>query len=111
MGQQSALPQVSVKIQGDSVQNGLCRNQQLLHFSNRSGPASFRAGMLALLGDLEVGGLHYLASCPSWLVGSRGRGWPLMSAAQVSSRWIDGGKGGHPDHSAVMRGRLECGYL
>ena len=67
--------------------------------------------MLALLGDLEVGGLHYLASCPSWLVGSRGRGWPLMSAAQVSSRWIDGGKGGHPDHSAVMGGRLECGYL
>ena len=67
--------------------------------------------MLALLGDLEVGGLHVLASCPSWLVGSLGRGWSLTSAAQVGSRWTDGRKGGHPDHSAVMRVRLACGYL
>lgn len=50
--------------------------------------------MLALLGDLEVGGLHVLASCPSWLVGSLGRGWSLTSAAQVGSRWTDGGKEG-----------------
>lgn len=109
MGQQSILPRVSVKIQGDSVQNGLCRNQQ--HFSNRSGPARLSAGMLARLGALEAAGAACASLFPSWLAGSRGRGWSLTSAAQVGSRWIDGGKGGHPDHSAVMRGRLECGYL
>ena len=86
MGQQSILPQVSVKIQGDSVQNGLCRNQQLLHFSNRSGPARLSAGMLARLGALEAAGAAYASLFPSWLAGSQGRGLSLTSAAQVGSK-------------------------
>lgn len=66
MGQQSILPRVGVKIQGDSIQNELCRNQQLLHFSNGSGPARLSTGMLARR-LWKQRGLHVLASsCPGW---------------------------------------------